>query len=239
MSEIYDRCGSDMVKAVAEEDMGVDRLIRQLEVDDVSVREHAKEELIAMGEPVVIPLLEEMGRRVGCSHIRDVLIGIGEPAILPCINAFRNNDGPEWSIIDGSPVDVSIQWDLIDTLACIGGPVFGIVSGLLESEEAFLRSDAARVLGRMGDLRAVNSLCRVLTGDSDGGPRAAAAQALVDAGCVDVLIRALEDEDWMVRFNALRSLCLIKDQRAVEPLARLLEDGYGVRVGVDEVAGWL
>ncbi len=239
MSERYDQCGSDMVKVVAEEDMGVDRLIRLLEVDDISVREHAKEELIAMGEPVVAALLEEMGRRAGCRHIRDVLIGIGEPAILPCLNSFRNNGGPEWAIIDGSPVDVSIRWDLIDTLAGIGGPVFEIVSDLLESEEAFLRSGAARVLGRMEDLRAVNSLCRVLTGDSDGGPRAAAAQALGDGGCVDVLIRALEDEDWMVRFNAVRSLCLIKDQRVVEPLVGLLEDGYGVKVEADEVAGWL
>ncbi len=232
-----DRC-CDQMELCAEKGgevdlVGIDSLIKALGSEETC--EQAKGELIALGKPAVIPLLEKLDDCIGFrKQVVDVLIGIGKPAIRPIICSFRDIDeDAHWS-------NGSIRWDLIDALAGIGEPAFGIVIGLLDSERPYLRAGAARVLGRMGNRRVVGSLCRVLMEDPAGGPRAAAAQALGDIGdpvCVDILIRALNDEDRLVRLYSVTSLGQIKDDRAVEPLIRQLKDNYRIKAEAARILG--
>jgi HEAT repeat protein len=92
--------------------------------------------------------------------------------------------------------------------------VKGLIKALHYKKNSQIRFDAARLLGEISDLRAV-----------------------------DPLIDALEDEEVMVRNEAARVLGEIGDPRAVDPLINALdsEEDYsiGVRWGVIEALGKL
>ena len=107
------------------------------------------------------------------------------------------------------------------------------------------RLDAVKVLGKIGDSRAVEPLIKALGSDDRGGVGWLAAYALGDIGdsrAVEPLIKVLE-EDGHVRKGeafwgdsqrrcqaAARALGKIGDERAVEPLAKALElNSYEVR----------
>jgi len=89
-----------------------------------------------------------------------------------------------------------------------------------------VRVGAARGLGALGDVRAVEPLLARLE-DKQGMVRAVAAEALGELGserAVEPLLARLEDEDRRVRASAVDALGRIGDRRAVEPLLARLED---------------
>ncbi|MFW9993688.1 MAG: HEAT repeat domain-containing protein [Candidatus Odinarchaeota archaeon] len=115
---------------------------------------------------------------------------------------------------------------ITDALGALGDPAFDPLIGSLAGGDENIRSVAARVLGELGDTRAVEPLVKALT-DVDSSVRWNAVGSLGelgDARAVEPLIKALKDDSWFVRGTAAGSLGKIGDARAVEPLIKALKD---------------
>ncbi|MCU0611786.1 MAG: HEAT repeat domain-containing protein [Candidatus Eisenbacteria bacterium] len=100
-----------------------------------------------------------------------------------------------------------------------------LMSALLDGRR-WVRQNAALLLGRFGDRRAVPSLMMGLH-DPDSGVRAAAVEALGTIGSPDAamgLVGALGDGEEKVRMQAAGALGHIKDAKAVVPLIGLFTD---------------
>jgi len=96
----------------------------------------------------------------------------------------------------------------------------------LKHEERSVRLEAAEVLGRIGDARAVEPLIRAIVVEQLE-IRVTAITALGKLGdtrAVEPLIKLLEDEEWTVRRNAAEALGKIGDIQAVEPLIQAIND---------------
>lgn len=94
---------------------------------------------------------------------------------------------------------------------------------MLERDDSYVRASAAKVLGKLKDIRAVHPLVAALR-DKEDEVTKAAAEALGKIGtpAVDALIAALKTEG--TRLTAAEVLGQIGDVRAVEPLISLLKD---------------
>jgi len=111
------------------------------------------------------------------------------------------------------------------------------VEGLIKAlkhKDYLVGSEAAKALGEVGDVGAVEPLVQVLNVEAPFfyPVSCAAAEALAqigDAGAVEPLIRALKDERLGVRYEAVKALCEIGDVRAVEPLIQALKDEWHIR----------
>jgi HEAT repeat protein len=104
--------------------------------------------------------------------------------------------------------------------------VNGLIKALAYQKDARIRRDAARVLGELGNPRAVESLVIALK-DSDWDVRRTAAWALGQISnprAVEPLIATLGDKNENVRRRAAEALGKIGDPRAVEPLIAALND---------------
>ena len=111
---------------------------------------------------------------------------------------------------------------------------------LLGHKARRVRGGAARFLAEFVDLRAVQSLVKVLK-DEDKEIRVTAVQALGNCGderAVEPLTEALRDEEAEIRVAAAVALGKCEDKRSVEPLQRALKDDYPeVRVAAIEALG--
>lgn len=91
-----------------------------------------------------------------------------------------------------------------------------------------VRYNAARVLGEMGDMRAVEPLIEVLKFDRNGSVRLYAARALGELGdplATEPLIESLrEDRNVDVRVRAARALGRLGGEEVVLPLVEALSD---------------
>lgn len=109
----------------------------------------------------------------------------------------------------------------------------GDIDGVLKAlghKESDIRLQAVRVLGELGNPRAVEPLMASLE-DSDRAVRAEAVRALqrlADPRAVEPLLAALEDSYNDVRAEAARALQQLADPRAIDPLLALMgrERGY-------------
>ena len=98
------------------------------------------------------------------------------------------------------------EWD---ALIKLGKPAVEPLIYTLKYKDEIIRGIAVRILGEIGDKRAVG-----------------------------YLIQALEDEDWEVRLRAAESLGKTGDERAIEPLTQALKDeDEEVRCDVPEALG--
>ncbi|MFP4323095.1 MAG: HEAT repeat domain-containing protein [Anaerolineales bacterium] len=96
------------------------------------------------------------------------------------------------------------------------------------------RQQAVRILGKIGDRRAVYAIAEVMEISDWMAIRSEAAAALGHMGYPEVvpaLIRALEDFEAPVRANAAEALGKIRAEEAVEPLIAALkrESGWNMR----------
>ncbi|HLV37690.1 MAG TPA: HEAT repeat domain-containing protein [Spirillospora sp.] len=128
---------------------------------------------------------------------------------------------------------------VVDDLVRIGQPAVEPLMAVLDDPNPNVRSGAARVLGKIGDLRALGSLIFRLRYDSDVEVRKSAVWALHMGGARSVgpLIEALCDPDEWVRFGAVIVLAKIGEP-AVEPLISALQDNLPiVRANAAETLG--
>jgi HEAT repeat protein len=115
-------------------------------------------------------------------------------------------------------------------LVQIGKPSVDPLIVVLKHESPIARRNAAIALGKIGDVRGVNSLIYVLK-DNDLIVRRNAAKALGeirDTSAVEPLIDALTDKVPVVRRYAALALGEIKDKRAVSPLICALGDNDAI-----------
>lgn len=105
--------------------------------------------------------------------------------------------------------------------------VEGLIKALQYKKDWRIQRQAAEALGKIKDIRAVESLIQALK-DDDMHVREKAAEALGRIGdkrATELLIRAREeDEDYDVRIDATEALGRIGDKRAIEPLIQDLND---------------
>jgi HEAT repeat protein len=106
-----------------------------------------------------------------------------------------------------------------------------------------VRGQAARALGEMGEVAAVEPIARLLANDGLVGVRAFAAIALGRIASVEgvmPLVNALQDEQYSVRYHAAASLGRIGDARALPALCAALHDSsWTVRTSAAEALGHL
>jgi len=115
-----------------------------------------------------------------------------------------------------------------------------LISALINDKNSDIRSDAANVLGEIGDERAVDPLIGALM-DAKYTVRWNAAEALGKIGdtkAVEPLIATFKVEDDYLRARAAEALGAIGDEKAVEPLISVLDDeDQGVRSSAAEALG--
>jgi len=219
----------------------VEPLIKALGDKDRDVCENAAEALGKIGEPTVEPLIKALGDKNSNVRYRaadalgkigwhpatdeqkvlylvalrewDKVVKSGKPAVEPLIKALGDED---------------VRSRAAEALGKIGEPAVEPLIKALGDLSEYVRREAARALGIIGDKRAVEPLIRAL-GDKNSGIRKNAAEALGnirDKRAVEPLIKALGDKDWDVRKNAAGALGDIGDKRAVEPLKRYYESEF-------------
>jgi len=117
-----------------------------------------------------------------------------------------------------------------EALCKIGTPAVEPLIGALRGREAVLRRDAAEVLGRLKDARAVQPLACLLSDDEEREVQSEAAAALGRIGepGIETLTLALSSENWNVRRSAAGALGDARSPRAVDALVKALEDKDGM-----------
>ncbi|MFM8551180.1 MAG: HEAT repeat domain-containing protein, partial [Nitrospiraceae bacterium] len=106
----------------------------------------------------------------------------------------------------------------------------------LGSPNWIVRMHAAKALGRVGDVGAVDVLMPLLQ-DKVKAVRVDAAQALVAIGrpAVPHLLEAITHEEWVVRLHAVEALGRLKSPESVEPLLWLLFNDQDQAVREDAI----
>jgi bilin biosynthesis protein len=112
-----------------------------------------------------------------------------------------------------------------ETLVASGPEAIVPLSEALNSEDWRIREEAAKILGQIGDERAVVALIQLFK-DEKTRVQLWATDSLISMGkrAVRPLIAALEDEDRRVRMGAVVALGEIQDLEAKEYLRKLLDD---------------
>jgi|GEM_PF-3411545 len=164
--------------------------------------------------------------RNGCSDVRigaaEALGKIGDKkAIEPLIIALRDWDWRVRYAAIEALEKIEPEWHKTE-VAKKQVPEF---INALRDKNSDIRKATARVLGKIGDERAIEPLIIALR-DKYEWVRKAAAKALVKIGkpAVESLIQTLRDEDPDVRWAAAYVLGNIGDLRAIEPLIQTLRD---------------
>ncbi len=107
----------------------------------------------------------------------------------------------------------------------------------LKSGDPFVRADAARMLGDLGNPEAIDALIRALK-DENFYVRAYTAEALgklQDSRAAEPLIEAMNDKRFFVRAHVVEAMGELGDPRAVPPLVALLQ---GVNDEIKPFAAW-
>lgn len=242
------RVGVDAARALGEiGEPAVGHLITALRDKDEDMRLLAAIALGQIGEPAVTPLINVlMDKDENIAVVAVALERIGEPAVMPLIDAFR---------VGNEDVDVGV----IHALRSIGELAVEHLINALGDENVYVRENAARALGEIGNLKAVPALEKAIN-DSDEDVREKVKEALDKIKSfgayndyfgqqelenempkpnieelwenkdIDGLIKALGDEMVWVRRGAVHALGDIGDRRAVESLINTLgDDGAWVR----------
>lgn len=115
--------------------------------------------------------------------------------------------------------------DLLDAIKNMGAVAVEPLIEALQDREGTVRRYAARVLGEMGDLRAIEELGMTLYDlHVEVGRVAAEALAKFGAPAVDILTEALSHPEAAVRENAVTALGMIQDARVAPVLIEMLRD---------------
>jgi HEAT repeat protein len=113
-----------------------------------------------------------------------------------------------------------------DVAATFGGNAVGPLMDALQSKDSNARVQAAGILQKIGDPRAIEPLAPLLTEPEDSVRYAAvsALAAIGGEGVVEPLTQALKDSNAGAREMATQGLGACGDPRAVEPLCATLKD---------------
>jgi HEAT repeat protein len=165
-----------------------------------------------------------------------------DPRRLPgLIDCYRNNDSlRQWSQeMELDLGNLKRSFYSVDQIVSMGPPAAPYLLEVLEDSNFKVRAFAARVLGRIGETRAVPPLIDLLS-DYNQPVRTDAARALGRIGetsAVPHLIETLGDKNENVRAAATRALGRIGHNAVNEMLAALEDDSVWVRAAAAEALG--
>ncbi|MCI0487977.1 MAG: HEAT repeat domain-containing protein, partial [Blastocatellia bacterium] len=184
---------------------------------DPVVRYHAAEALIAAGARAVTPLLALLRseREADRGRAARVLWRIGTPSVEPLLGLLQDKSArPETRAVVAA------------TLGMIGERrAIGPLIELLKDERYYVRQQAARALGQMGEpaVEQVVGMAR----SSVPATREAAIEALggINSGAsIDRIVEALTDSNTNVRSAAVKALGETSSERAVPHLMAIMRD---------------
>jgi HEAT repeat protein len=145
---------------------------------------------------------------------------------FPCLVDEQPSEEEIKSLIQNLTVKSPLFDKSRERLARIGPPAVEYLIRALKDENWQIRTNAAFILGKIGDKRAVKHLIQSLT-DKNQEVRYAAACALgdiKDKKALEPLIETLKDKHWEVRRDAVWALYKLKDKKASDPLVETLTD---------------
>jgi HEAT repeat protein len=198
-------------------DQAVGPLTIALADKDPVVRYYAAEALVGIGAKAIPSLIQALRshRQSDCDRAARVLWSIGEAAVDPLLGVLQDRTAtPEMRTASAS------------ALGMIGDPraIRGLAS-LLRDERYFVREQASRALGRIGE-PAVGLLLD-MANSSTPTTREAAVAALGNTAskqAIEKVVEALSDSNANVRSAAVRSLGESASEIAVPHLMALLRD---------------
>lgn len=115
--------------------------------------------------------------------------------------------------------------DLLSAIAKMGTNAVKPLIEVLRDKEGTVRKFAAILLGRLGDLRAIEPLSMALYDmHHEVGKASAEALAQFGAPALDVLVEALTHPEMWIRIHAIQALSTIKDTRVAPVLLEMLDD---------------
>jgi HEAT repeat protein len=198
-------------------DSAVGPLTIALADKDPVVRYYAAEALVGIGAKAIPSLIQALRshRQSDCDRAARVLWSIGPAAVDPLLGVLQDRTAtPEMRTASAS------------ALGMIGDPraIRGLAL-LLRDERYFVREQASRALGRIGEPAV--SLLLEMANSSTPTTREAAVAALGNTGskhAIEKVIEALSDSNANVRSAAVRSLGESASQMAVSHLMALLRD---------------
>jgi HEAT repeat protein len=206
----------------------VDALIAALGKDDPA-RKKAAEALGLIGHPIAIgPLLKLL--RDSDDGMREIATGslglLGDQkATNPLIAMLRDKNR-------------AIREAAAESLRRIGSPAVEPLCHALNDENVHVRANVIVVLGKIGDRRATQPLCRVLAADRELAQYTAEALGeLRDTAALELLIQALKQHEGPARAKAAEALGKIGNRRAVESLILALDTDIEAGAAAAEALG--
>ncbi|HRZ86390.1 MAG TPA: HEAT repeat domain-containing protein [bacterium] len=136
--------------------------------------------------------------------------------------------------------DVKARTSMVIALGKLhdAGAVDLIVKLLGSDPDVSLRTNAAYALAEIGGKKALDAVARACVSDTDSDVRKIAATGLGAAGdrtYLATLVKALEDDEYTVRFVVAQALGMLRDTRATAPLLSLMK-GESKRATLSTVA---
>lgn len=130
-------------------------------------------------------------------------------------------------IEDLNAQDVNVKAASVKALVEAGEPAVEPLIKVLNSKDPEIRENAAITLGKIKDERAIDPLIKLLT-DEEWEVESAVTSALVEIGepAVEPLVFILQDKngDVFLRMKVIAVLAGIKDERAIQPMIRVLKE---------------
>jgi hypothetical protein len=129
-------------------------------------------------------------------------------AIKPLIQALEDNDT---EVIQKS----------MDALTKFGKVAGDLLLEALKNPNGAVRWRTIEILGQIGDDRAIGPICRALKEDKSYYVRCTAIEILQKYGITAIgsITEATKDQDWNVRWKAIKALESIGDSSSIEPLS--------------------
>lgn len=158
-----------------------------------SVHEPLQDALLNIGAPAINRLIFHLGKWGSSKFVDDCLVRFGAQAVDPLIEVLK--------------LDRKIS-EASSVLAKIGAPAFDAMVALLTNPQSNLRKYAAKILGKMNDVRAIQPLIASLN-DSVPNVRENAIEALAafhSVETVEAFVQCLNDAEPTVRKAAATAL---------------------------------
>ena len=163
-----------------------------------------------------------------------LLDAMGDPVLcelavrtLKNLDAIRDRIGHTMEAlreVEGSSEREEARMATVIDLLAIGRPGVEILIDYLEDDDWVVREAAADLLGKIGDVRAVEPLMKRLRMDKDTGVKELAVKSLGvigDARPVDLLVEAIPIRP--LRTFAMEALAKVKDAAMLRPYADIFE----------------
>ncbi|MBL8152703.1 MAG: HEAT repeat domain-containing protein [Anaerolineae bacterium] len=157
----------------------------------------------------------------------EALRDIGAPAVPGLMQIFKLEEqlAEDMTFLSG---------DCIETILSVGKPAVPALSEFMADQSSRLFISSAYVLGKIGETSVATPVLISVIEDAERKAilRAQAAEALGKIGpavvqdASPVLIKALKDEDPIIRSSAAKGLRYLESPEAVDPLIDALQDRY-------------